>query len=439
MSKQKAIYILGAGALGLNIIKWAKEADLYTIVTDMNKEAPGFKLADKAFCINILNIDEHLDNLKYLAGNFNIVGAYCGIELGLNTLYHIHQYLNLNYLSKESLNIVQDKVKMKNIWQKNTLSTPIMTLIKDSNELTSFLKYKNQSFIIKPSTGSGSRGVQLINNKMDLEEVFKQTIYSVNDKTEVILEEYIQGRSIDVNGIFINNIFYPAGILEKYETSLPDFLPIAGNDPANISKSEEKIVYNLFENGCRLLGITQGPVKGDLIRSLNGTYYLLEISPRFHGDVTTSNTLPFGSKINPIKFYFNFLKNNTIETSFIKPKLQQYATWRVITLPPGIIKKHMNTKKHHPQITKIWLNPKMKSHVDKYTNTTAIPGYICAYGKDKEEVETILTQYFIQNNTEIIPNKKHIKWYNQLALQIQKHGFPKSSFGYQQENNKDKK
>jgi len=430
MNKKKAIYILGGGPLGLNVIRWANKLNLYTIVTDMNTKAPGFKLADKAICIDILNVDKHLDNLKSLSIDYDIIGAYCGIELGLNTLFQIHNYLNLDYLSHESLIIVQDKVKMKNIWQKASLSTPIMTVIKNSNDLYKFMKDKNQSFIIKPSTGSGSRGVQLINNTIDLEQVFEQTIHSVNNKTEVILEEYIEGRSIDINGVFINNIFYPAGILEKYETSLPDFLPIAGNDPASISKFEEKSIYTLFEKGCRLLGITKGPVKGDLIRSLDGVYYLLEVSPRLHGDVTTSNTLPFGSKINPIKFYFNFLKNNIIDISLIQPESKQYAAWRIIALPPGKIEKHLNTKKHHQKITKIWLNPKIKDEIPKYTNTSAIPGYICAYGNNKEEVEGILEEYFIKNNVKITPNKEYTQWYDELGKQILKHKLSKNSFGY---------
>lgn len=437
MHKQKAIYILGGGILGTNIIKWAKEIGLYTIVTDKNKDAPGLVIADTAIVADTTNANEHLKHIEQLSNNYNIVGAYCGIELGLWTLYYIHKKLNISYISEESIEIVLDKVKMKKIWQNNDLSTPKANVINNHEALISFIGDQECKFVIKPSLGSGSRGVQIVDKTSNLVESFTESLNSVNNKGQIIIEEYIQGRSIDVNGIFIENQFYPAGVLEKYETSFPDCLPLGGNDPADISNSEEKEVYRLFEQGCRLLGITHGPVKGDLIRNNNGKYYLLEVSPRMHGDVTTSNTIPYGLKINPIKFYFKYLKDRILDEKLIDTNNRKYATWRVICLPPGEIKSHADKNSHISQITKIWHNPKCNTKIKKYTNTALIPGYICAYGDNQKEAEKVLEDYFLNNRTNVIIDKQYKKWYKQLGKQLEKHGFSKISCGYQENKMKE--
>jgi biotin carboxylase len=438
MKKQRAIYIIGGGPLGLNIIKWAKEIGLKVIVTDRNPEAPGLKMADRIMISDATDTAKHLQFVDKIRTFYDIVGVYCQIEMGLMALYHIRNYLQLDNNSFDSLENSLNKERMKETWIINGISTPKYYQVEGHNELKNILKNRNGNFIIKPSKGSGSRGVQILNKNSDFNEIFNYCMQSVDNEGVAILEEFVLGRSIDVNGVLINGEFYPGGILEKFQTGYPYFLPLGGYNPADISKGDEDIVYNLLADAATSIGLTDGPIKGDLIKAKNG-YEILEVAPRFHGDVTTSNTLSSGTGINPVKFYFKYLYSGEIDCSFLKPKKERCAIWRVICLPPGILKqqskKTLNTDSDS-QISMVWYNKKLKDKIGIYNDTSKIPGYICAYGENNVSAEKALEGYFESHKHDINIDDNCVEWYVRLGERLDAIGFSHKSCGYSDISNK---
>lgn len=416
----------------MDVIRWAKELGLSTIVTDRNEQAPGLGLADVKFIADAGDVERHLEFAKTLQAKYEIVGVYCGNEVGVRIIHHLSKLLNLEHNTAESLENVLDKVRMKRIWENNDITSPRAQLIKNSKELEEIVRGAKAQFIVKPTLGSGSRGVQIVNHDSDFAEVFNSCLRAVDGQGDIILETYIEGRSIDANGIFLAGKFFPAGILEKYITDFPDCLPIAGNDPADISKEERAQVYGLLENACRILGLTFGPVKGDFIRTDKG-YQVLEVAPRFHGDVTTCNILPFGSGINPVKFYFEYLATGEMKTVYLTPAGNSYAAWQVACLPPGKIKKSLSSEPAvdtSTQITKVWFNQKCLPEIFCYTDTAKIPGYVCAHGENPQAVEAALTRFWRVPRYEVEVNHKHLDWYEHLGKRIECIGFKKESFGF---------
>lgn len=432
MKKHKAIYIVGGGPLGLNIIKWAKQTGLIAIVTDKNPNSPGLKMADVTMISDATDTAKHLQFVDKLRQFYDIAGAYCQIEIGLMTLYHIRKHLQLDNNSFDSLKNSLNKEKMKKIWIKNNISTPKYYQVENENELRNILKNKKGDFIIKPSKGSGSRGVQIANKNSDFNMIYNYCMQSVDNEGVAILEDFVLGRSIDANGVLINGEFYPGGILEKYQTGYPYFLPLGGYNPADISKSDEDIVYKLLANAATSIGLTNGPIKGDLIKAKNG-YKILEVAPRFHGDVTTSNTLPSGTGINPVIFYFKYLYSEEIDCSYLKPQKERCAIWRVICLPPGILKQKLNKSVNmdsDSQITMVWYNEKIETKIGIYNDTSKIPGYICSYGGDKTKAEKVLEEYFENHNYDIYIDDNYVEWYVRLGERLDAIGFSHKSCGY---------
>ena len=70
--------------------------------------------------------------------------------------------------------------------------------------------------------------------------------------------------------------------------------------PSRLTSQQEKEVYGLLESAARLLDIDAGPVKGDVIFTAHGPV-LLEIAPRFHGDVSTQFVTPCATGFNPVE------------------------------------------------------------------------------------------------------------------------------------------
>ncbi|MFQ5650701.1 MAG: acetyl-CoA carboxylase biotin carboxylase subunit family protein [bacterium] len=430
MTKEKAIYIIGGGPLGLNVIRWATELGLKTIVTDKNEQAPGFELADECFIADGSDTRPHVSFARNLVATCDIVGVYCGSEFGLQTIFTLSRMLELEHNPYDAIASVLDKVRMKRIWRQHDIPTPEAVAVADGAALSKLVAQKG-TLVVKPARGSGSRGVQIVNRDSDFDQIFEHCQQSVEGEGEVIAEPFVAGRLIDANGVFIENEFFPAGVLEKFTTPFPDCLPIGGYDPAAVPAEEATEVYQLLERACRALGLTFGPVKGDFVRSTTG-YQVLEVAPRLHGDVSTSNTLPYGTGINPVKFYFKYLAHGVIDEALLRPGHKAYATFRVICLPPG--NDYASLQNHdfgsHDRITKIWFNPKYRAENKRYTNTAHIPGYICACGKNQAEAETVLEQFFLSNFLDRHYEVADKEWYTRLGESIESAGLSKKSMGY---------
>ena len=85
----------------------------------------------------------------------------------------------------------------------------------------------------------------------------------------------------------------------------------------------------MVERAARTLGINDGPVKGDIVYTSTGPV-LLEIAPRFHGDVSTSFVTPFTTGFNPIKTWFAYLAGNVETRSPDKMKENKAAGWMAV-------------------------------------------------------------------------------------------------------------
>lgn len=431
--KKKAVYLIGAGPMAIRTLIWAKEENLTTIVTDINPNAPGIKYAD--FWKKISASDKskaHIKFAKELLKSLEICGVYCGNEIGSFNANQLRKFLDIPYVDENAMHTVLNKTEMKIAWQNSNISTPFSRVIKDEIHLENIIKKEKLKFIVKPALGSGSRGVNIIDNSNNALEIWKSALSSVENKGDILVEEFIEGRSIDVNGIFIKNSYYPSGILEKYITRAPNCLPLGGNDPVDLNIETIKKIHTLMEDACRKINLTEGPVKGDLILSVDNDPYILEVAPRLHGDVTTCNTLPFGSGCNPLKFMFRYYSTGKIDETLLNLKDKKgYAAWRVLCLPPGIeyFKFNESLLKPNKNISMIWFNKRHNKNLKSYSNTREIPGYIAAYGKDKFEVEDNMSSFCrkISNGSQKYSKSS---WYKQLGDRLIEIGINPQSSGY---------
>ena len=182
-------------------------------------------------------------------------------------------------------------------------------LITGFGELENLARSMGMPLIIKPPDSSGSRGVSSARKESDLRASFENA--RAFSET-VIIEELIRGVHIDVNGLFLENVFHPCGTLDRFFSDPPLHYPVWGCQPSSLPEEKEKQAYQLVERGARSVGINAGPVKGDVIFTESGPV-LLEIAPRFHGDVSTSFVSPSAIGFSPIRSWFDFLAGRSVE------------------------------------------------------------------------------------------------------------------------------
>ena len=134
------------------------------------------------------------------------------------------------------------------------------------------------------------------------------------------------------------------------------------------------MLYKSIENGARGMGICHGPVKGDCVVKDNQAF-IYEISPRFHGDIFTSNMQGYLEKLNPIYQLLKFIYfNDDYKFQDIIDNATGVGGWRVITNNIKEISKLPNKG--------VWENPIINT--SKYVkNNTEISGLAWFWANDK--------------------------------------------------------
>ena len=194
----KKILIVGAGFLQVPLIKKAKEWGLYTIAVDGDQNAPGFFYADEWECIDITDETQCLEYAKEKEINGVITAA---TDYGILTVARIAETMNLPGISYEIAKTVKNKYLIrKNISQNEELQFFELDTEEKALQLREQIRYP---VIVKPCDGSGSKGVEKVENKDGLLEAFQEA-YRFSKSKKVLVEDFFVGKEYGAD-IFVHD------------------------------------------------------------------------------------------------------------------------------------------------------------------------------------------------------------------------------------------
>jgi len=302
----KSILFLGGGQLGIPIIKWAKKIGFHIIVNDRNLQSPGLALADVKINFDSTDIRSLTTWSANYNDKYNIRYCHCGSDFGLLTAAVIHDTLDIPHSPLNAIVNGLDKNLMKKCWSGiEGVNYPLSKIVNSEQDIIVAGKELGWPLIIKPTSSSGSQGVSLANSERETALSFQEAAEYASTGN-IIAEQFIEGSHHDVNGLFWDDVFYPCGTGDRFFTPFPYCVPHHGYFPSKLDSSQKQELYSMLEKGARSMGITWGPVKADGVFS-NDKCYVYEISPRFHGDVFTSNVMGFLEKTNPVYQLLNWI------------------------------------------------------------------------------------------------------------------------------------
>lgn len=186
--REKKLLILGSTAKTMDIVSYAKEMGIYTIVTDWTEPQnnPVKLTADEHWEVSILDYDELSKRIK----ENNVHGVITGFtDSYLLPYQHLCVLNNLPcYATREVFETTLDKAKFKKMCLENdvpvvpeyTLSTIDINSISIDNKI-----------LIKPVDNSGSRGIIVCDSPQTFQECLDYAL-SYSKKKEVIIEKYME-------------------------------------------------------------------------------------------------------------------------------------------------------------------------------------------------------------------------------------------------------
>ena len=271
------LLIIGSSPENIELVKKAESYGYYTIVCDGYKDGPAKEYGDKAYCIDVGDINAIVEICKK-EGVDGIVGSFS--DYLAECIACIAEKADLKwYLSSDQLSFYRDKAVARSLMSKLGYRIPLNeTLTAEKGEAVG--ERLNTPVVIKPVSGWGSHGIIVAETKDEIARLISEQLVP-GERYEV--EEYCAAPEYNLNGWiydgrvyilgigdreknprnangipFVNRIVYPAkdmGMIEEATDILKKYADATG-------QTEGPISMQFFYDGSIIIGEIAGRLLG---------------------------------------------------------------------------------------------------------------------------------------------------------------------------------
>lgn len=325
---KRKVLILGVASVQMDAIIELKKLGYETFACAMANDGPGADVADHFEEINILDVESVMN---YINDN-EISSVYSvGSDLAMPVACQISEKLNMpHFVTEETARICNNKNLMRTTLG-NDFKGNVRFQVVDSLEEEIELEYP---FILKPTDSQGQRGVSLVYS-------YKEYLDSFNEAKRysrsglVILEQYISGPELSVNGYIVNGEV--AFLIPSDRETWSEYTGLIHKHvvpTVNLASESTLELKNIIGSASKKLGINNGPVYAQM-KLEKGQPYIIEITPRLDG-CHMWNILNYYTGVNILKLTFEHLINNDIsELKCQKEELQDGYVLEFICQKPN--------------------------------------------------------------------------------------------------------
>ena len=293
----KKILVVGGGAYQVPLIKRIKERGYEAYCVDGNKSALGFQCADGFKHIDIMDKQKCLSYAKEIG--IDAVMTY-GATITLPTVSYIGESLFLPCLPSDTAELSKSKYKIK-----RRLADAGCNIKGEFFEFRSIEEAKKQKItvpcVIKPSDGSGSKGVTLVENEVELEKAIEYAYKSARFG-EFYAEALVKGEEYTVEAFVTEKETYVYCIVKTtFEREENGKISYGHRTPSGLSEEKEKLIADEIKKAVKALGITMLSVNFDVILSEDdGKPYIIDCGIRVGQNLIASHFVPLSRGVSVI-------------------------------------------------------------------------------------------------------------------------------------------
>ena len=212
----------------------------------------------------------------------------------------LSRLLGKDGISLSAAALTVDKFRMKQVLREAGVVVPDHFLIESADQLREIVQHSQTKMVLKPNDNCGSRGVQQVTIETDFESAFQYSKSHIK-RSGVILESYVEGLQISIEGIVVNNQLHVTGFADRNYNMLEQLSPYVIENgatmPTILPEYDRKIVIDAFGKGVSVLGIHTGVVKGDMVFD-GERAVIIEIAGRISGGKFASKLVPYSAGTN---------------------------------------------------------------------------------------------------------------------------------------------
>lgn len=291
--------VLAAGLLQIDVIEKAKRMGYYVLAVDGNPKAPGFNVADKAICADIVNEetmlkiarDEHVDGVIHPCS-----------EVSMAVMGRINDELGLSGISREQAICATNKHLMRKAFEKGNAPSPNSILAQDAEDAWSRLQNEfDTDAILKPSRNSGSRGIAKVSRNMDKGDFIRAYDEALSESRDhsVLIEQFIEGPEFSIEMIVWQGDIHVLTVTDKKTTGAPHFVELGHNQPSCFSATDVETLKAAAVAGVSALGVNNCACHAEA-KLMNGKAYLMEVGARLGGDFISTELTHLSTGIDMV-------------------------------------------------------------------------------------------------------------------------------------------
>ena len=180
---------------------------LHVVVSDGNKNAPGFAFADDKIIASTYDIELTVKKSKDYNDHRKIDGVICMASDVPLTAATVANELSIPGITIESAMLSSDKIAMKDKFFSDNVSIPKYKELYNIDDLKATIHSWKFPMIIKPVDSRGARGVARLDNNTDINWAW--SFAKENSPTDrVMVEEYLEGPQVSTESLIKMNIMF---------------------------------------------------------------------------------------------------------------------------------------------------------------------------------------------------------------------------------------
>lgn len=382
---KKAILIFGVGELQKSIINRAKLMGLYTVGIDPCADAV---CKDEVDAFEVVGGQDYEGTLA-VARKYNIAAVItAATDKPLVMMARIAKELGLRFYSEETAIWSTDKYQMKQRFIEGGVPCAQGRLIHHADEA------KDLYFpvICKPRDNSGSRGVKLCRDVVELQECIGEALqYSKLDT--VLVEEFIEGCEFSIESLHYEGKSEVIQFTEKKTTEFPYNVELGHKQPANLTEEQKQSIRDIIAKTGMALKFENCPSHTELKINDRGIF-IIETSPRLGGDFITSTLTPLSTGINLEDQLLHIALGDKVDT--ITGRVDKAAGVHFFSFPEGVIEaisSEISEMSFGTNISNFYLKLKAGDKINPITSSLNRYGQFIVTGDAREEVDELVEKY----------------------------------------------
>ena len=373
--------VLGGGRFQTGLIRRLREKGIWSIVVDISDGCPGKNLADQ-----FVRVDTNdAPALKKIGEEYRVDLVITDqTDRLVPVAAEVSRQLGLKGLGLDLARRFTDKHEM--LLRLNVLGTPIPDFkeVSSQKEALSWAAQNGYPVLLKPKQSQSAVGVIKVDNDRELEQAFGRTMAESKDG-KILVEEFIDGEEISVEGFSLNGKYHLLAVGEKEH--YPEN-PCITSRIAYPPRFDDELIEIIRKNAARVvegLGLQDGLSHGEYILR-DGIPWFLEVAARGGGNHIADMILPHTSGMDVYGVIIDLAMGKTV----IMPQLlQRAAVLEWLDFSPGKVAEIRGVDQvvNEGLAHFIELSFQPGDIIQPPTDGRGRLGYFVSYGDSRDEVD----------------------------------------------------